>query len=42
MNITLNGKATASLKNLAPVHKEKECNADIFTSLNGKKENYIV
>jgi hypothetical protein len=42
MNITLNGKATASLKNLVPLRKEKECSAEFLTSLDGKKENYIV
>jgi hypothetical protein len=42
VNITLNGKATTSLKNLVPLHKEKECSAEFLTSFDGKKENYIV
>ena len=32
MNITLEGIATASLKNLAPLHKEKECSAEFLHS----------
>ena len=30
INITLVGRATASLKNLAPLRKEKECSAEFL------------
>ena len=30
INITLEGRATASLKNLAPLHKEKECSVEFL------------
>jgi hypothetical protein len=38
MHITLDGVATASLKNLAPICKEKECSAEFFTCLNEKRK----
>ena len=36
INVTLEGGATASLKNLAPLRKEKECSAEFFTFLKEK------
>ena len=37
MHITLDYIATASLKNLAPLRKEKECSAEFFTFLKKRK-----